>query len=138
MNRAKKTSLLFLIFGLIYFLIECLWKQHLTHWSMFILGGMVGVLIGGINEVFDWDMPFYQQCLAGASIAVIAEGITGIVVNVWLGLNLWHYNVLPYFLGQCSIPFTIAWFALAGVAILIDDWLRWKLFGEQKPHYVWR
>ena len=26
----------------------------------------------------------------------------------------------------------------AVTAIVLDDWLRWKLFGEDKPRYVWR
>ena len=69
-------------------------------------------------------------------IAVIGEGITGLIVNVWLGLGVWHYNILPYFWGQCSIPFTVVWFFLAGTCIVIDDWIRWKWFGEEEPFYV--
>ena len=64
-------------------------------------------------------------------IATIGEGITGLIVNVLLNLNVWHYNVLPFFWGQCSVPFCLAWYGLSGVCIIIDDYIRWKWFGEE-------
>ena len=59
MKTFLKNIVLFIIFGAIYFGLECLWKGHLTHWSMFVLAGMVGVLIGSINELIEWEVPFY-------------------------------------------------------------------------------
>jgi hypothetical protein len=59
MKTVFKHILLFVIFGAIYFGLECLYKGHITHWSMFVLAGMIGVIIGEINEVIDWDVPFY-------------------------------------------------------------------------------
>lgn len=131
----KKATILFLIFGTIYFCIECAWKGHLSHWSMFVLAGFIGVLIGGINEYLPWEMPFWQQCGIGMIFATIGEGITGLIVNKILALNVWHYNILPFFWGQCSVPFMIAWYFLAGACIFIDDWIRYKWFGEEYPHY---
>jgi len=68
-------------------------------------------------------------------IATLGEGITGLIVNVWLGLNVWHYNVLPFFWAQCSVLFCIAWYFLSMLCIFMDDIIRWKWFGEEKPHY---
>ena len=136
LKRLLKYLILFIVFGLIYFGIECVWKGHLTHWSMFVLAGMVGILIGSINECVPWEMPFWQQCGIGMIIATLGEGITGLIVNVWLGLNVWHYNILPFFWGQCSVLFCIAWFLLSGLCIIIDDYLRYKWFGEDYPHYI--
>jgi len=59
MKTFLKNIILFIIFGAIYFGLECLWKGHITHWSMFVLAGMVGVLIGSINELIEWEVPFY-------------------------------------------------------------------------------
>lgn len=135
--KLLKNVALFLVFGLLYFIIETIWKGHLTHWSMFVLAGIVGPLIGAINEYIPWKMPFFLQCGIGMIIATIAEGITGLIVNVWLGLGVWNYSTMPlsFFFGQCCVPFMVAWFLLAGVCILLDDYLRWKVFGEEKPHY---
>lgn len=131
-----KNTILFLIFGAIYFGIECLWKGHITHWSMFVLAGAIGIIIGGINEYIPWEMPFWQQCTLGMIVATIGEAITGAIVNLWLGLNVWHYNTLAFFYGQCSVIFCAAWFILAGVCIILDDWIRYKWFGEEYPHYT--
>lgn len=138
MKTFLKNIILFIIFGAIYFGLECLWKGHITHWSMFVLAGMVGVLIGSINELIEWEVPFYIQCTLGALVATLGEVITGVIVNILLGLNVWHYNVLAFFWGQCSLPFCCIWFLLSGVCIILDDIIRWKWFGEDKPHYVWR
>lgn len=138
MKKLLKYLILFLVFGALYFGIECFWKGYVTHWSMFVLAGIVGVLIGSINEHISWQMPFPRQCAIGMIIAVLGEGITGLIVNVWLGLNVWHYNILSFFWGQCSIPFAMAWYVLAGLCILLDDWLRWKWFGEEEPYYIMR
>ena len=91
-KKLSKAAILFLVFGLIYFIIETIWKGHLTHWSMFVLAGIVGILIGGINEYIPWQMSFLLQCAIGMVIATIGEGITGLIVNVWLNLNVWDYS----------------------------------------------
>lgn len=135
MKRFLKDFILFLIFGAIYFCLECVWRGHLTHWTMFILGGLVGVLIGGINEKIEWDMPLFQQSTIGMGVAIFSEAVAGIILNIFLQLNIWHYTRLAFFWNQCSLPFCIIWFVLAIVCILLDDFLRWKLFGEEKPHY---
>ena len=137
-KKLGKAIILFLIFGLIYFIIETIWKGHLTHWSMFIVAGFAGVLIGGINEYIPWNMPFWQQCFIGMIIATIFEGCSGLILNVWLKLHIWDYSnsFLPFFYQQCCVPFCIAWLVLSGLCIIIDDYIRYKFFGEEKPHYI--
>ena len=34
--------------------------------------------------------------------------------------------------GQICLPFTLIWFALSAVGIMLDDLMRKKLFGEQR------
>ena len=135
MKNILKNIVLFIVFGAIYFGLECIYKGHITHWSMFVLAGLIGVMIGGINEIIDWDVPFLCQCFAGMIIATVGELITGVIVNIILGLNVWHYNVLAFFNGQCSLIFCGIWFILAGICIVLDDIIRWKWFGEEKPRY---
>ncbi len=105
---------------------------------MFVLAGAIGVLIGSINEYIPWEVPFWRQTVDGMIIATLGEAFTGSIVNLRLGLNVWHYEKLAFFWGQCSVYFCIAWFFLAAICILLDDWIRWKWFGEEKPHYTWR
>ena len=138
--KALKTTLklaaLSLVGSIIYVCIEMLWRGY-THPSMFILGGICFVAIGLINELFPWDMGLLWQSLIGAVIVTALEFITGLIVNVWLGLGVWDYSGLPFnIMGQICLPFFFAWMVLAVVAIVLDDYLRYWLFGEEKPHYT--
>lgn len=137
MKEFVKNLTIFVIFGTLYFIIETIWKGHLTHWSMFVLAGIIGTLIGGMNEYIPWEMPFWEQCLGGAALATLFEGCAGIVLNIVLNLHIWDYSNMPFqfFFGQCCLPFCAAWLVLAALCILIDDWVRWRFFGEEQPHY---
>ncbi|MCL2353639.1 MAG: putative ABC transporter permease [Defluviitaleaceae bacterium] len=122
--------------GFIYYIIELMWRGH-SHPSMFLVGGLCFVLIGGINNYLPWSLGIVQQSLIGAVIITVVELVAGLVVNVWLGLGVWDYSGLPLnFMGQISLLFFVLWIPLATVGIFIDDWLRYKLFGEEKPHYT--
>lgn len=141
-NKAVKTLSLFTIGGLTYITIEVVWRymmnSHPTHWTMFFLGGLAFVLIGGINEYFPWTMPFWLQDIIGTAIVLLAEFLFGCVLNIWLGLNVWDYSDMPLnILGQVCLPFAFAWMFLVAFAIVMDDYLRYWLFGEDKPSYVW-
>ncbi len=130
-----KAAILAAIGGGIYILIELVWRGH-THISMFILGGICFVAIGLLNELFLWEFGFLWQAIMGAGIVTVLEFITGLIVNVWLCLNVWDYSNLPFnILGQICLPFSIAWVGLSAVAIVVDDYLRYWIFGEEKPHY---
>jgi uncharacterized membrane protein len=130
-----KPIILALIGGTIYVLIELAWRGY-SHISMFILGALCFVLLGGINEFFSWELGMIWQMLIGASIVTSLEFIVGAVVNIWLELEVWDYSNLPLnFMGQICLPFSLAWVLLSGIAIVVDDYLRYWLFGEEKPHY---
>lgn len=53
--------------------------------------------------------------------------------------NVWDYSNMPFnLLGQICLPFTVIWFFLSAVAVVLDDWIRHILWGEDIPHYKWR
>lgn len=136
----NKTAILFAVGGTIYYLIEFIWKTFISggicHWSMFLLGGLCFVIIGQINETLPWEMSIIKQGYYGAITITALELIFGFILNLKLGLGIWDYSAVPLnFMGQICLPFTIAWFFLSLIAIYLDDVLRWKWFGEEKPHY---
>ena len=131
----KKHLILGTIGGLIYVLLELIWRGY-SHWTMFLLGGTCFVLLGLINEILDWDTPLTLQMLTGCTVITILEFITGCIVNLWLGWNVWDYSDLKFnILGQISLFSSIGWYFISLVGITLDDWLRYRLFGEKKPHY---
>lgn len=130
-----KIFILFLIGGFIYVAIELGFRGH-SHWTMFLLGGLCFILIGGLNNYIPWEMSIIKQGIIGALIITSLEFIFGLVLNLYLNLGIWDYSNMPFnILGQICLPFSIAWFFLSLVAIFADDWLRYVLFKEERPHY---
>ena len=135
MKAFGKGILLFLVGGLIYFWLEVLWRGY-SHWSMFLLGGLCFVLCGLINEGVSWEMPLPLQMLISALMITALEFLTGCIVNLWLGWQVWDYSKLHVqLLGQISLKSSVIWFLLSSVGIVLDDWLRYWFFGEDRPYY---
>lgn len=136
MKSFLKHLILFIIGGIIYILIELGFRGH-TALSMFFLGGLCFVLIGLINEAIPWNMGIIWQGIIGSGIVTSLELVSGLILNVYLKLNIWDYSNLPFnFMGQICLYFSIAWIFLSLVAIVLDDYLRYWFFNEEKPHYT--
>lgn len=133
--RVIKYIVLFLIGGAAYFGIEILWRGY-SHWTMFLLGGLCFVIVGALNNWLPWEMNIEKQALIGSGVITILELIMGIIVNLILGLGVWDYSMVPLnILGQICLPYSILWIFLAAAIILVDDWVRYKVFKEEKPRY---
>ena len=133
MNKLLKYYTLGTLGGVVYVIIELMWRGY-SHWSMFLLGGICFVALGLINEVIPWEMPLTTQMFVGCVIITALEFITGCIVNLWLGWDVWDYSDLPYnLLGQISVMSSVGWYFLSAVGIVFDDWLRYIFFGEEKP-----
>lgn len=125
-----------LIFGSLYYVIECLFRGY-SHWTMFIVAAISGWVIGQINKIISWETPLVKQGLIGMVIITLFEAISGYILNVKLGLDIWDYSNMPlnFFFRQCCLPFCLIWFVLAIVGVVLDDYLRFILFNEEYPHY---
>lgn len=135
--RALRPLLLIGIGGLLYVLVELAFRGR-SHWTMFLVGGLCFWLIGLINEVLTWEMPLWKQCIIGAVIVTAMEFLAGCVINLWLGWDVWDYSNMPFnVLGQICLPFSLLWVLASAVAIVLDDHLRYWMYGEEKPHYTW-
>ena len=135
MKSFIKMFALFIIGGLIYFVLEMLFRGR-SHWTMVVVGGVCFLICGAINEIFDYDMSLLKQGMICAALVTGVELIAGIIINLWMGLNVWDYSNMPLNLfGQICLPFSLLWVGLGIVAVIVDDYLRYWLFGEEKPHY---
>ena len=136
MRRICKALILATIGGAVYASMELAFRGR-THWTMAVLGGILFVVIGLFNEVLPWEMSLTLQAVLGSLVVTGVELGAGIILNCWLGLDIWDYSNLPFNLwGQICLPFSALWVLLAGVAVVLDDWLRYWIFGEDRPHYV--
>lgn len=133
-----KSIFLFVFGGGIYCLIEMLFRGH-THFTMIFVGGVCFLMCGMLNEVIPWEMPLPEQMIICAVNITAVEFVAGMILNVWLNLNVWDYSNMPLnIMGQICLPFSVAWFFLSAVGIVMDDYLRYWIFGEEKPHYTFR
>ena len=138
LKRYHKEIILWILGGLIYIGIELIWRGY-SHWTMFLLGGICFVCIGRINEVIQWDMPLWKQVLIGTVIITGLEFLTGCIVNLCLGWNIWDYSEMPLnVMGQICVQYMLLWVPASAAAIVLDDYLRYWMFKEEKPQYCWK
>lgn len=130
-----KTLFLFYFGGATYCTIEVFVREW-SHWSMFLLGGLVFVVVGSMNQLWGWETGLIKQIAAGVAVTLAGEFVTGCIVNIWLGWNIWDYSNFPgNILGQICPQFALLWIPLVLIAIVVDDVIRWKFYGEEKPRY---
>lgn len=138
MRYFKKFLEYFILFSVgfsVYCFIEMAWKGGDTYASMGIIGGLVVLVAGSINDsLLTEKMPIWLQQLIAAIFIVSCEAIAGVLINQ--DHHIWDYSNLPFnYKGQICLLFSIIWYFLSVVAILIQDYLNYLFFGKNKPHY---
>lgn len=122
----------FVIGALIYGMIE-ISARGFTHITMGLLGGISMIVIHLTNDARRDGLNFFVQISLIAFFITAIEFITGEIVNVRLGMNIWDYSDIPLnFDGQICLPFVGIWLVLSAIGVVLDDYLRWKLFREDK------
>ena len=93
-----------------------------THWTMLLAGGVSLLLIllacGG-------EGPLWQKWVMGCAIITTVEFVSGCVLNLGLGWEIWDYSALPLSLmGQVCPVFCGFWFLLSIPAVGLSRYLR--------------
>lgn len=131
-----KLLILFAVGGFFYYFLELMYNGGHSAWPMVIVGGICFVLIGLINELFTWRIPLWLQGIISAVMVTAVEYVSGLILNVWLKLNIWDYSNMPFNLqGQICLYYGVLWIFISLGAVIFDDWLRYWLFDEEKPKY---
>ena len=68
------------------------------------------------------SLPYGTRALMGALLITAVEFITGYIVNIRLGWNVWSYSHIPInLLGQISLLFSCIWYFMSlGVCLSIS------------------
>ena len=107
MLKVYKYSIIYAIGGACYGALEIAFRGR-THWSMVLAGGLCLTIIYAISV--NSRMAFWQKCLTGGTVITAVEFITGLIVNVGLGMNVWSYAGMPMnIMGQICPLFSILW-----------------------------
>ena len=133
-KRIVKYIVLFITFSALYVWIEIMFRNRSDR-SMAMLGGVCGILIGLCNNVIPWSMTLVQQALIGGLLIVTPmEYVVGMIFNNTY--QIWDYRNMPLNIdGQICLPFTFIWCIISFGVIVLDDYLRYFIFDEEKPHY---
>lgn len=134
-KRVIKYTVLFVAFSALYVWIEIMFRNRSDR-SMIFLSGTVGIIIGLLNNVIPWSMGLVQQGLIGGFLIVTPmEYFVGkFLVNQ--DLSIWNYSNMPCNIdGQICLSFTLIWCIISVIVVVLDDYLRYFIFDEDKPHY---
>ncbi len=131
-------TLLFLIGGMAYALLEILWRGY-THWTMFLLGGACFIIMGLLNEYkIPWHWCLLRQSIVSACVITVFEFATGCIINIHLGWQVWDYSDLPFNLyGQICLYYFLLWIPLSAAGIIFDDWIRYIVYINVKKWSPW-
>ena len=124
----KKYSVVFAIGGVLYSLMEMIWRGY-THISMALAGGLCLAGIFCIERRFR-NMRLLVKCILGALLITAVEFCIGCVVNRRMGLSVWDYSDRPFnILGQICPLFTAVWFLICVPAFFLCRGMN-KLIGD--------
>lgn len=111
MKTFRIYSFVFFIGGILYTLIELIWRGH-THVSMTFAGGLC---LSGLYwfDKHSVSLTFISKCIIGAlGITVVEFGI-GCIVNRAFNLGVWDYSDrFLNIMGQICPLFTFMWFLI--------------------------
>ena len=80
--------------------------------------------------------PWWKVFLVSMVGSAILEYVTSWALEKIFHARWWDYSNMPLnILGQICLPYMLLWFVLTPAAIITDDYLRYLLFGEEKPRY---
>lgn len=141
-GRWVLSMLLWVWGGTVYFLLEVVFKTLTSHperisWTMLVIAILLCIPVERCGAELPWDCPLWLQALCCAMLVTAVELAAGLVLNLWLGLDIWDYSHLPFnLMGQICLQFFFVWWGLCFVFIPVFDWMRWTVEGREQPHYT--
>lgn len=143
-QRLHKPALSLLLWtwgGTVYFFCEVIYKTlrgrpEQISWTMLLVAIILCIPLERFGEQLPWEMPLALQALICAAAITATELAAGLILNVWLGMDVWDYSNVPLNLwGQICLPFCVLWYFVAMAGIVILDFMRYWVQGGEKPAY---
>lgn len=123
--------LLFAIGGCGYYYVE-VFTRGWSHFSMFYLGGICFCFFSIQKKVTWWKQGILNQVVRCLVFLLCGEFITGCMVNLWKGWQVWDYSQVPLNLyGQICFPMALVFAILCYLALVFEDWIQVYAFGQE-------
>ncbi len=114
--HSYELAFIFLLGCFIYSLLEIATRGY-THWTMMLLGGIVGILLYWMHGTAP-QHTLFLQALSGAFMITALEMVVGVLDNLIMQWHVWSYREVPLNLfGQICLPFSVLWFFVCLPAI---------------------
>lgn len=118
--------------AILYFMLEIMVRGY-SHVSMFLCGGTALVILDMIwirlkrSRIKKYAKIFIIM-FAGTNVITLLEYITGLIVNIKYGLEVWNYSELKYnYRGQICLMYSVIWALMSIVCVMISDFLRSRI-----------
>lgn len=116
---------LFFIGGILYGLIEILWRKH-THWSMLLTGGLCFTLLYRIFKKIS-ECSICLKCFIGSVVITFIEFFSGFIFNFCMKLKVWDYSECKLnFCGQICLLYSVLWGLLTLPVIAVCNFINKK------------
>ena len=123
MYSVRELSLIFLIGGLAYGLIEILFRGY-THWTMLLTGGACFLIFYVLNFILKTDS-LWVRCLIAMVVITTLEFVVGYIVNIILKWNVWDYSkMFMNFMGQICALYSTIWFSMGVPMTYVANFLK--------------
>lgn len=133
-NKILRNLLLILITGFFYYRLEILYRGYSSYWMILVGGACVYLAMKIHSKPEFYDKKMWQQCIISSFTTLCIEFISGVILNICLGLHIWDYsNELGNILGQVCPVFGLYWFILMPLAMFIGDDVDYELYGGRHP-----
>lgn len=103
---------------------------------MFICGGLCFLFVGFagkriLENSVNVFVAIIQIMIMGSLIITSLEYITGIIVNVYLKINVWDYSDMRYNVqGQICMAYSMLWALLSLPCVFLNGVIRKYIFEE--------
>lgn len=136
MKRLFKYISIYIFSGALYITIELFFRQR-TDITMFLLAGICGLILAGLNNIYTYELDFSIQVILSTFCITLSEYIFGVIFNS--DYHIWDYRHLPFNInGYICLYFSLAWVIISIFGIPLLDYIEWKVFKykyETPPYY---
>ena len=121
-HKATKHIFRFLCGGLLYFIVEVIWRALMNHWAAsFLMAPMAGIVCVVVLALYDKKVPLILNSLVGAIVITLLELIVGSIALFGFGRRFWHYSRINWH-GIIALDWFFKWWGLC-FAVLFAWWL---------------
>ena len=118
----KKHILRFLCGGILYFIVEVVWRIFMEHGeASFLMAPMAGIVCVTVMWLYDKKVPIILGSLVGAIVTTTLELIVGSIALFGFGHRFWHYGRINWH-GIIALDWFFKWWGVC-FGVLFARWL---------------